>query len=214
MQNYGSWNDETLKFRSFRIIADGAAPFKKWGKHFIPDFIGMPLREKSFAIWLYTLLDYVVQENIFYTMISELKDRSVKVDMLIKHFEHLVNIYKNILSLYSKAEQLFLWSLRDQDVHGAISLWSNPEPVRKWYDTKNIKVITEKIPIDDYRKLLNPLYKTMPETIALLIKRFINSGQLEGLQQIINEEYSDDAMISAGRQLGLTINDHRKNVQI
>lgn len=210
MDNYKNWSDESLKCKSCEIIAFGALPLEKWGPYFATEkyMNDIPLREKAFAIWFYTLLDFVGNEDIFDAMCSEMKLRKFETEALVNAWGTLSKLYKTVLSLYSKEEQLFLSYIRDHAVHGSISLWSVQKFNRTWYEAKTNKVVKEKVQVDDYRKMINPQFAMMPKTTVLLLERLLQSVEFSDLTKTISERFSRNNLINLARQTGVTVNDH------
>src|SRR4051812_25388625 len=99
---YSSWSEETLLAKAYQIVAFGGLPLEKWGPYFRSERYkdDIPLREKAFAIWFFTLLDHLAKESTFLEMCGELTTRGKNVDPLIGLQKEMADHYRKILSLF------------------------------------------------------------------------------------------------------------------
>lgn len=213
MTDYSKWSNETLKCKSLQRVAFGALPYEKWGRLFASkQYEGdIPLREKAFSIWFGTLLDYARSAVAFKEMCMEMQSRKIEIGPLLEIGANLDDLYKKILSLYNQSEQLFLGYIRNHNVHGAISLWENAQPRRKWFNTTSQTVEEPNIPIEQYRQMTNPLWEKMPATIMLLLKRLLEAKEFEALHNFIQSRLKRDDMTALGRSIGITVNDRTED---
>jgi hypothetical protein len=211
MTDYTTWSDDTLKCKAFTRVTFGAQPLEKWGIYFTnPKYISdTSLCEKAFSLWLISLLDYLKSAVSFQEMCMEMQRRGLDVNSLLKIGTDLNDHYKKILSLFDQAEQFFLGYIRDHNVHAAISLWEQTEPRRRWYNSSSQTVEEPNIPIEQYRKITNPLWEKMPHTITTLLDRLLNSDEFIDFFNFSIAELKNDNLIKLGRNIGVTINDHR-----
>lgn len=211
MSAYQSWSDQTLLTKAFQIVAYSGLPLEKWGRYFAGEAYkqDIPLREKAFVIWLYTLLDHLAKESSFEAMCNELGKRGKDVGELIALQRKMADHYRAILSLYSKEEQLFLAHIREQAVHGSISLWAAPSPTRTWYAPEAGGVQKASIPIDEFRAMINPLFSQMPHTVMNLLERLLKADAFQKYHDSRNQSLQTDSLIKLGKAIGVEIRNHR-----
>jgi hypothetical protein len=162
----------------FCLFADNINCINSWGFYLLSNkFDGEPeLRNKIGVIWLISLLDSLEGEKRALD--------NYEMEATRRGLPHLIQIcnqarrffrtIEEVLSLYSREEQIFLYDIRSQLVHSWLARRHVEEFQIKYFDGR--EVIYEKIRQDLFNRIVQPFYLAGPldKTLYILIQKFLS----------------------------------------
>ncbi len=170
-------NLKTQKFQLLTYLGQGILPFEQWSGVFSnPQLDSMPgLICKGYTVWFPTMIDYLNRPNDIDQAMNDLageKGADEAISLCLK----LEKYYKEILSLFSREEQLFIIDRRLQNVHGVLSMFRSKKIKTRFYDSIKEKVIAEHIDRKDYRDIMNVFYPQMHKCEMNLRNRLVTTA--------------------------------------
>jgi len=174
----GSAPDADLINAIFCLFSDNVNCINNWGFYlFSSEFDDEPeLRNKIGVIWLISLLDSLEGEK---RALEDYESEAIR-----RSLPHLVVICKQackffrmieeVLSLYSREEQIFLNDIRNQSVHS----WLARRHMHEFQITyfNGTELVREKITQESFNGIVQPFFMagSLDETLCKLIKRFMS----------------------------------------
>lgn len=168
-----------LTNRLFETILAHTTCLDAWGIYlFNKDFDCEPgLRNKAGTIWICSLLDTLEADERF---IPAVEKEAAKhgFQTLVDNCQQVKKfcaVVADLLGMYTRDEQLYLIGLRNQWVHGYGS--------NRYHDQVSIKycqlgkMVTERVPREEYHELLLPFYKSglsVDATLQPLVNRALD----------------------------------------
>lgn len=183
----------------FCLFNDHLNCAKNWGIYLqAKEFEREPeLKNKIIAIWISSLIDPIAKEE------GWLKSYLVKARSLgLIHLERYANqaqyffqSMKNLLSTFTREEQIFITDFRNQLVHGFLA-GRHGETLKVRY-VSNGEFVTQDIPRQEYEEIIRSVIEnsTMDEVLAGLRLRFTDAKseywtifrELQTNQKILHE---------------------------
>ena len=179
--------NEQLLSRGVALLLQGVVPYTNWSSVFAnPKLSEWPaLQAKAFHVWFPTMLDYLSGRDESRAVMKELDSRKVPYDNVFDLSERLEQCFKNVLSMYSVEEQVFVWDRRLQNVHGKLQT--------DVYETHSVRVYdgrlqNQELSAEVYRKLLIPFYKDLSSHSKEFIARYLGSKSFAELTDLFNNQ--------------------------
>ncbi len=185
--NIKTATNEQLKSRAVDLLAQGVIPYANWAVVFAnKELMGKPnLQAKAFHIWFPTMLDYLSGRDEGRAIKKELDYRNQPYENLFDLSDKLEKCFKDILSMYTADEQIFIWDRRLQNVHGKLQVYVYETHSIKIYEGK---ILNRKLSASEYQRILNPLYQEKSQHNKEFIIRFLTSKEFEELTELyVNE---------------------------
>lgn len=156
------WSEKRVANHLLGFYADLRTCFNNWGFYlFDPSFDGEPeLRNKINAVWVCSLFDVIDGRKRILTDLERhatYYGNKFHLDCC-KFVKEVCEAVEDVLSLYTKDEQIFLNDFRDQLVHSW--RWRVHEDVISkvaWFESGEIK--REKMSHADYHAIVRPFYE-------------------------------------------------------
>jgi hypothetical protein len=173
----GSTPNADLINAIYCLFSDNITCINTWGFYlFSSEFDKEPeLRNKIGVIWVVSLLDSLEGER------RALED--YETEAILRGLPHLVDVCKQasrffriveeVLSLYTKEEQIFLNDLRNQFVHSWLARRHVKEFQITYYD--GTSMVRERITQEYFNSVVQPFYmaRSLDKTLRTLISRFM-----------------------------------------
>lgn len=171
-------SDEELKCRAIELLANGLVPFEQWANVFAnPTLDGFPnLKSKAFSVWFPTMTDFLVAEDEFNCVKKYMKNRSLDDRGLFENANTLADWFKELLSLFSTDEQIFIRDRRLQNVHGILHLGVKEKHEIRYWNAEENKLRKVELTGEQYRNIVAPFYFNLGEKSKELVSRLVNSG--------------------------------------
>lgn len=185
--------------RLYEVICGKLSCIQVWGVYlFDSDFDDEPeLRNKIGVIWICSLFDTIDAENRFIPEIireAELEGW----DKLVHNARQVQNLCKmtsELLSIFTMEEQIFMFSVRNQWVHGYLSNRHRDLISVKYLQDGKIK--SEKMPRSEFIKITNSFFIKggLDTTLKPLVEKAIDKKHrywlaISYLQKYRNDIYS------------------------
>ncbi len=159
------------------LFSDNITCINTWGFYlFSNEFDDEPeLRNKIGVIWLVSLLDSLEGEK---RALEDYESEAIRRGLshlvdICKQASRFFRIVEEVLSLYSKEEQIFLNDLRNQFVHS----WLARRHVNEFQITyfNGTAMVRERITQEYFNSVVQPFYMagTLDNTLNKLISRFM-----------------------------------------
>jgi hypothetical protein len=168
-----------LKCRAIEILAIGVIPFEQWADVFAnAQFQSLEgLRAKAFAVWFTTMADFLKVESDWVVLRSELDRRKELYADVFERIAELARHYRNILSLYTIEDQIFMRDRRLQNVHGSLHIYARDEHDLPVFDSAQQRVVNVNKSADEYREIMRHYYPNLRESSKELLDRLLHSRQ-------------------------------------
>ncbi len=169
-----------LANRLYEVVVGNLTTFGCWGFYLLdPKFDSEPeLRNKVGVIWICSLRDSIEAQDRFLPQIAREAEQH-GFDSLVENSKQLQNfcvLIAELLSEFSREEQIFLDDLRNQFVHSYLI-----KRHRKTFSVKYCadgKLVNEPITYEDYHAVIracNPEGKSLDEILTPIISRAIDT---------------------------------------
>lgn len=180
-------SNEQLLSRGVALLLQGVVPYTNWSSVFAnPKLSDWPaLQAKAFHVWFPTMLDYLSGRDESRTVMKELNSRKVLYENVFDLSERLEQCFKNVLSMYSVEEQIFVWDRRLQNVHGKLQTDVYEKHSVRVYDAK---ILNRELSAEEYREILIPFYRDLPRHSKEFIGRFLGSREFPELTDLFNNQ--------------------------
>lgn len=162
----------------FAFFSDNLCYISNWGFYLFDQEFDkeVELRNKISAVWICSLLDTIDGKERIY---DDLRARASQFEnkYLIQYCDHIESLseaVKDVLNLYSKEEQLFVFDFRDQLVHSWRWKVHQPDFWVTYFADDKIK--KEKQEFDDYHASIRSFYEAgIDNSMKQIVERFKNS---------------------------------------
>lgn len=161
---------KALRNGIFAVFADNVNCISAWGFYFYDEKFDeeFELRNRLGVIWLASLIDSLEGEV---RVLDKYEEAAIELNQptlasLCGKAREFVETVKEVLSLYSREEQLFIRDLRDQYVHSWLARRHRESFSVKFYDGSQI--VTETVDRDSYYAALRPLFENANGLDAVL----------------------------------------------
>ncbi len=161
-------SDKQLMKSLLMQAAFALLPLEKWGKIFRSrkvdecirkykqdqDFIWMKLY--AFTVWFTTLREFLALRERRKSLLNELEKRRIPDLGIEIKLSHLDDKFCDILSLFTKEEQIHLNDRRLQLVHGYLSIFEHEDKITcKWFDSSAHSTRKACVCREEYRDIQN-----------------------------------------------------------
>lgn len=179
--------NEQLLSRGVALLLQGVVPYTNWACVFAnPKLSDWPaLQAKAFHIWFPTMIDYLSGRDESRAVMKELDSRKIPYENVFELSERLEQCFRNVLSMYSVKEQVFVWDRRLQNVHGKLQTDVYEKHSLRVYDTK---LTTCELSAEEYRDLILPFYRDLAGHSKEFIARFTGSKEFSELTDLFNTQ--------------------------
>lgn len=197
-------NDARLLMEAVGRLAMGIQPLTQWAPVFAnPDLLHWPgLRSKAFTVWFPTMLDFVgfampEMEQVR----QEVQNRDLDPHDLFEIADEASNSMRQLLSMFSKEEQIYLNDRRLQNVHGLVSQFFRPAIGVKWYEIPAGRVVQERMDDEAYHDIMRSFYPSMQAATLDLLDRCVISDPWGVLHGIVHGRGSMASIDALAKQL-------------
>lgn len=164
----------------FSLLADNITCVSNWGFYLLDSRFDAEreLRNKIGIICLASLLDAIEGAN---RMLATYIERATELGLphlsiFCSQAETFIGLIEGVASQYTREEQAFISSVRDQLVHSWLAKRHRDRISFKYFDGE--KLIVEELPATDYHALIRPFYEA-PEgfeaSLTHLVDRFLHN---------------------------------------
>lgn len=186
--NFGDWTDAKLKMYAMGLLMTGVLPFEQWANVFAnPEYRNRPgLRAKAFSVWFPTMVDFLKSRHDLDRLEKELTGRGIDCGEIFDRADRLAKCFSDILSLYSRDEQIFIRDRRLQNVHGRQHTFIREAHKIQIFDTGKGTLNRIRLSDDEYRMITSHFYRQLGVVSAELIDRLMESqpfGELTDLYE-------------------------------
>ncbi len=196
---------KTHKFRLMVHLAQGILPFEQWAPVFAnPELRSRPaLICKAFAVWFPTMLDFLEPKQETKDAVAALAGEAVAAEV-IELSESVGRHYTQMLSLFSREEQMFIRDRRLQNVHGVLSTFILDRIHIKYYDPARDAVVIEHIDANDYHRIMRTYYPAAQTNELTLRNRRTGSDIFREFGQLYDARLRiDPHLMAVARRLGV-----------
>jgi len=180
-------SNEQLLSRGVALLLQGVVPYTNWSSVFAnPKLSEWPaLQAKAFHVWFPTMHDYLSGRDESRVVMKELDSRKIPYEDVFDLSERLEQCFKNVLSMYSVEEQVFVWDRRLQNVHGKLQTDVYETHKVKVYDNR---LLNRELSAEEYRRILIPFYRDLPRHSKEFIGRLLDSSAFSELTDLFNNQ--------------------------
>lgn len=206
MASLSQLTDKDLANSIITLVTDATTMPGNWGFYlFSTDLHEPELKNRIGTIWIIGLLDSLeAEERILLAHKEEARKRRFKnMVAWCERAEELYLFTKDVLSLYTKEEQLFLEDYRNQLVHTRRNKIHNEKFNVRYFD--GAKFITEPITKAEYNDSIRPFYMSgLDLNLSELIGRFVNAELMywSALNTLRNDAYVAEALTAIYDEVG------------
>ena len=163
----------------FCLFSDNITCVSTWGFYLFDSTFDSEreLRNKTGIICLGSLLDAIEGAD---RMLASYVERTVKLGLphlsvVCAQADTFIGLIERVAALYTRPEQAFISSVRDQFVHSWLAKRHRDRISFKYFDGQ--KLTTEELPAADYHALVRPFYEDpdgFEASLTKLVERFIH----------------------------------------
>jgi hypothetical protein len=200
------YEDQRIMMETFGRLAMGVQTFSQWAPVFAnPELFHLPgLRCKAFTVWFPTMIDFVGEAvPQIWQLGEEAHQRGLDDHGLLDLARTVERYTRDLLSLFTKEEQLYLYDRRLQNAHGLVSQFYRPMLGVRWFNAEDGIVYRQKIIDEEYLSIMKLFYPTMQQSTLALVDRCIGSDEWTRLAELVQNGASMASLMALAAKLGV-----------